>query len=319
MNNVPTMNHVIEEVERLLQSVGWATHEPAFLDGESVSVLLHPQPGNQQGRYDLPLTIVPAGIRTTELAGATVIMQQPDENGTIRYGTLNHRGQVLFRDLEQGQYKIEVRPRAARVDADPSWREKLAATMRPVVDVFLTPVIAKRVAGSWETAPADKWIAGPPDEELAPATERNRRQTFRNAEGWLEATVWKPEGGNLELDFAAPDRRWDGALVNFVWKPMDEQNDEGDRILFVPLAWSDAYEACVAEVDLGSAPEQFELHLPAQRWPATALNDELDTALRESVEQAATLHTRDAWRAFVTREEDLSPHIREVLVEALSG
>lgn len=131
----------------------------------------------------------------------------------------------------------------------------------------------------------------------------------------IMATVWV-EGGEVFVELSAPRScRW--KLLPLLWLPAPIR-EHGPELLFAPMV-RDASgrpprERIHAALRLGSAPESFEVALPAVMIPDDVLQAAALSALEESIRRSATPSTREAWGRLA-----LDGSLGEVLSRAISA
>lgn len=226
--------------------------------------------------FDVALTIqwltTPADSPTT-LAVALYLV---GDHRVVRDGQLNQRGQILFRHVQAGAYRLVC---SSPIIADTSaWR-----TLPPVSEsldrlLIATPSMHYRMVA------------------MGADTERRWVCHYQNASGTLTATISAHSPERFMLDIEAPDRAWDRTIVGLVWVAQGTDDDRTTaHLLFAPLRWSTAFNACTAQLQLAGMSPTFTLALPDQTWPLDTLTADLEPILRQSVKQSATAHTRRAW------------------------
>lgn len=275
------------EVRDLLAGAVWDTIDGAYLQGELVDILLAPRPAEQSDTFRLVITVQATAENTASLDGLTVALRPQGRAAPVRLGRLDHRGQALFLRLDAGAYRASLGPRLAS-------SERLASASRPLL-MRRPPLMVRQ---SFAVMPAAA---------TAVAAER-----YQLGESPLTAQVITHEVRPPELLFDVRDRAWDGRLVAFVYRAAEGAAEL--QLRFAPLAWSAAFRACMARLDLppltaldlgllDGAVEMGELdaHLPA---------------LAESVRMAQP-PTRAAWRRLL-EQDGLSAEARAAIAEVLA-
>ncbi len=285
---------VLAAARALLAGRAWTTARGAYLENEAVCILIDPRPAPQPQQVDITITIFPLAGDAAVLEGQPLMIQASAEAGPTCYGRLNQRGQLLVRDVAAGTYQAQLAPAA-------DWLAGATAWMQQSLAALLIPLPRLTLAG----VPA-----------LA-SDERHQHGTYQNASGSLVATLWERESGEFELGMHAPDRAWDGALLVVVLRQLAaDQSDEAVHTLLVPLAWSDLFTACVAEISLGPSRMALDIALPEQPIQPDALPTAWADRIRESIRRAATSHTRQAWER-IQESPQAAPAIQAAIAAAL--
>lgn len=293
---------IVDQVNDLLMNVKLDTQSPLILQAASVWVAIHSQRADEEGPADLHVAVRPlrSGV---DVAGTTVILRRTEERGVIHYGLLDRNGHIVFRNVESGDYHMHVRQRVGLVEED---QLPLPGSM-PRLPQNLVQLPPQSLAMTIRAATREA------------AVVRRIWQIFRNADGSILATIQEREAGQLGLNFKVADRDWDGTLLAFVWMPARRAGEEQPqaKALYAPLAWSDLFSACMAEIDLGRAPQEFQIALPEKPIQPDQIPETAAGRLEESVRGAATPHTYEAWRRTLRLNNNLPPAVRAALEEIL--
>lgn len=267
-------------LQQLLRGMPVDPRQGAYLEGGELAVLLDPYQSSEPDRFDLPVTVLPLAAPTARLAGLALVLRGDGGVGSIAFGRLNGRGQLCFHNLPAGAYSLQCHLPAAGA---------------------LTSVALPRPQAAAASGPE------------SPGPE------IRAAGGQLAVRLLQRAAGELELHFAAPDRRWDGHVVIFSWSPSEEPAPGSSPRLCAPLTWSERDRACVAQLLLGDGAEARGLSLPEAPAPPQALADETAETLRASVAAAARAQTLRAWqRLLEERVATLPPDVVVTIGAALA-
>jgi hypothetical protein len=283
---------VLAAARALLAGRAWTTAHGAYLENEAVCILIDPRPATQPQQVDITITIFPLAGDASALEGQPLTIQASAEAGSTCYGRLNRRGQLLLHTVAAGTYQAQLAPAA-------DWLTNAADWMQQTLAALLVPLPRPTLAG----VPA-----------LA-SEERHQHGTYQNASGSLVATLWERESGELELGMRAPDRAWDGALLVVALRQLAAEHGDAHTLL-VPLAWSDLFTACVAEISLGPSRMALDIALPEQPIQPDALPTAWAGHIRESIRHAATSHTRQAWER-IQESPQAAPAIQAAIAAAL--
>jgi hypothetical protein len=288
---------VLAEARALLADRPWSTASGAYLESRAVCILIDPRPATQPQQVDITITVFPLAGDAAALEGQPFTIQaseDSEEAGPTCYGRLNQRGQLLLRNVAAGTYQAQLTPAADWLTGAADWlQQTLAALLIPLPRLTLAGVPA-----------------------LA-SEERHQHRTYQNASGSLVATLWERESGDLELVLHAPDRDWDGGLLVVALTLLNaERSDGAAHTLLVPLAWSDLFATCVAEISLGPPRLAVELALPEQPIQPHDLSAAWSAVIRESIRRAATSHTRQAWQRMLEPQR-AAPELQAAIAAAL--
>jgi hypothetical protein len=288
---------VLTAARALLAGRAWTTARGAYLENEAVCILIDPRPATQPQQVDITITVFPLAGDAAALEGQPLTIQaseDSEEAGPTCYGRFNRRGQLLLRNVAAGTYQAQLTPAADWLTGAADWlQQTLAALLIPLPRLTL---------------------AGVPS--LA-SEERHQHRTYQNASGSLVATLWERESGELELVLHAPERAWDGGLLVVALTLLNaERSDGAAHTLLVPLAWSDLFTACVAEISLGPSRMALDIALPEQPIQPDALPAAWAGHIRESIRHAATSHTRQAWQRLLEPQR-AAPELQAAIAAAL--
>lgn len=294
-------NPLVTEVRRLLAAHPWHVPRGGYARGAAVQILLYPGATTHAGMFDVPLTVRPLHGAAEQLEGLSLALWRHDADATMWYGRLNRRGQALFRHMPTGIYQIRVLY-TDQTD-EPTRTPKLPEDLPATITHLLSPPISLPRA----VIP------------LGAHTERQGEQMYQHASGALIVTVSDQDADKVEVSVEAYDRAWDGTLVGIGWSQAGASTfDEPDsRLLLLPLAWSNAFNACIAHLMLECSAAEVVLHLPEQAWPVHLVTGSLIAALRESVVRTTRTHTRRAWERLFQQNAALPPDARAVLATVL--
>jgi len=288
---------VLAEAQALLAGRTWSTASGAYLESEAVCILIDPRPATQPQQVDITITVFPLAGDASALEGQPFTIQASEDSEEAVptcYGRLNQRGQLLLRNVAAGTYQAQLAPAA-------DWLTNAADWMQQTLAALLISLPRLTLAG----VPA-----------LA-SEERYQHRTYQNASGSLVATLWERESGDLELVLHAPERDWDGGLLVVALTLLSaDQADGAAHTLLVPLAWSDLFATCVAEISLGPPRLAVELALPGQPIQPHDLNTAWSAVIRESIRRAATSHTRQAWQRLLEPQR-AAPELQAAIAAAL--
>lgn len=244
--------------------------------------------------------ILPSTMNCSALARVPVVLRLADAPSRARFGRLNSFGQVTFSGLEQGQYRAQLTTAGAAeaigtLVTTPTWLQLLLSGMRSLLEK-LVPLPVENAVAIWSTASRSYGTSSQEGDQRLPS------RRYANADNSLKVTLWERESGDVEADFRAEGRRWDGTIVAFAWNETPDQASNGAgvsqttaQLRFAPLAWSDVFGACVAEVSLGRLPPLFQACIIDTPVPVEEVPDELVAVVEKSVHNAGSEHTRRAW------------------------
>lgn len=298
-----TSLEAMREAQNLLKQVSWDIRQALYLEGQSISILLDPYPAAQGERIDASVTVLPLRGAPGNVRGMGLVLRRVDDQQTTWYGRLNQRGQLIFRDMDPGAYRIHSLPLPASDLQGDLPAPQLPAAARTAVTLLPLPRLQRALAPAAET--------------------RSRRweHRFRNAQCNMTAVLWERETGELELDFELKERLWDGLIVIFSWTggTLAEEDQPAAQRLCAPLVWSDRTQACVSQLLLGRIPHTIEIALPDQPILPTALAGESSDVVRESIACSARAQTRRAWQRLLEDYGQLLPDVTaRAIQEALS-
>jgi hypothetical protein len=334
---------VLHEAQSLLAGVKWDVEHAGYVTGEHVAVMIQPrrslleavlplftkgdptrelaeqalakssqeQMGPKSG-YDVSILVYPLQGRLSMLEGASIWVQQEEsdhnplttagvEKSPSIGGQLNARGQVVFSNLKPGLYTAEltVVPTAEVAEQSQGTIDRALQGMRN-----MSSALRRMVLGSLIPAPRQS-LAMSFSGLFSPqnGAQARWRKLFSNADDTLQVTIWESESGAFAAHFFAKDRKWDGTLLAFGWRPpsdnpdalLDEQSSRSNSVMLVPLSWSKLYSACVADVPLGRLPHELDPLLPARPLQLEQLTEDAAELIRKSIRQVDTDHTRQAW------------------------
>lgn len=229
--------------------------------GSQISVLVRPMPD-----HDLLVSLRIRGEEVSALAGTSLVLSPAGQSGRpVRYGQLDARGQLRFRDLEDIQYALALRP--------PWWLE----------DDRVEAIVAQ---------PAELGLVVVGEPSLPPAG-----LTFRTADGSL-ATTLEPCSDTTRLTLRGPvgDRTLDNRPA---WCRADA--DRLSAPSATTLRWDEIERSCQAHLELGPwTAGRIHLALPATirpdqpaSWPtATAEPGEVDWLIAQAGNLAEKPDTR---------------------------
>jgi hypothetical protein len=161
---------------------------------------------------------------------------------------------------------------------------------------------------------ATVWSGGwKPDAARAADSDRGSQQ-FHNTDQSLSATL-SPVGKRMLLRVESNDRKWDGALVPFLWKSNVDDLDEYSCV-FTILSKDEDTGASYAEVKLGDLGEITHRGLPETPFALASLKEEMSGAIRDSIVRAFSNHELDAWRKLLEQQE-LDPALRALIKKEL--
>lgn len=99
---------IIEEAVRLLRSQVISTRQSETLRGVDVVLTADPQWNNEQTSYDLLVTCFAAGNRSVQWEGMPLMAIPSDDGQACGIARLDSRGQTVFHNLPEGDYRISV-------------------------------------------------------------------------------------------------------------------------------------------------------------------------------------------------------------------
>ena len=99
---------IIEEAVRLLRCIVISTHQSETQRGEDVVLTVDPQWNEEQTSYDLLVTCFAAGNRSVQWEGMPLMAIPSDDGQACGIARLDSRGQTVFHNLPEGDYRISV-------------------------------------------------------------------------------------------------------------------------------------------------------------------------------------------------------------------
>ncbi len=275
----------IAEAEHLLAKCSWKIPDGFYAESTAVSVFIDPMPGQTNGLYHTPLTLFPLTGQVEALQGATISLANAPTEGTIYYGRLDKRGQILFHDLRPGTYHCLT---INEPDIESDLQPNLAV---------LPPLTAKQ-----------------PIEVL-----NNELYRFINADNSLQI-ILRQEGGNYILSLQAKDEIWQNRLIGFSWTPLFSTEQmllsAQSQLLLAVLTKDEAENGFRADVNVGQIAPAFALRLSERPWGWEWLGAEAEDVLRHSIASAANEKSRQAWQV-ATDEPTLPAAAKTMISQAL--
>lgn len=287
----------VREASGLLDSATIDTSSPLLLDGKHVSILVRGYPSEKSNLVRLAVTVVARAPSGPSLEGALLALSPAGADGGHRRGTLDNRGQYLFRDLQPGLYSLGL--------LEPGKTRPSRRFVR-LLDFLLTSFPAQQVTAAPAAATAD--------------ASASWKRVYAPRSGWLRATVEEWPGRELGIVFESPGRRYDGALVVFTWRadgPGASTTVEPERLL-APLTWNEITKACDAEMSLGRIPVEFDLSLPEEPLAAGSLTADAAKFVQASIIASASDKTRRGWKNLLGKD-GVAPQVRAAIRVALKG
>ncbi len=277
---------IIAEADRLLAKRSWKIPMGFYAESTAVSVFIDPMPGQANGLYHAPLTLFPLTGKAEILQGTTISLANTPTEGTIYYGQLDKRGQILFHNLQPGTYHC--------LAINEPETESLPQRMLSA----LPPLAAKQ-----------------PIE-----VSNNELYRFINADSSLQV-ILRREDNNYILSLQAKDEIWQNRLIGFSWTPLfsTEQRlfSAQTQLLLAVLAKDDAENVFQADVNVGQVVPAFALRLSERPWAWKWLDAEAEDVLRQSIACAANERSRQAWQVANT-EPTLPAVTKTIISQALS-
>lgn len=279
-----------EEAQRLLIDHGlWTTAGGAYLESNSVTVLIHPvhDAADEADWVDVVVTVRPRTGRLQlggkiEIEGSetpsVTLPRKPRQTGgegTLEVvasmatpslsAPLNHRGQAVFRRLAAGEYgaRLVPAPAAASPPAE--------ATSGPVVALRRIPrLLAAAAAGE----------------------RRVIHQSYTSDDGRLHTEVVETDEARLVVRISSSKPPLAASLVRIRWALEPAAMGE-ERTLVVPLASGDGGAAATAKYDLGSVDQAEAVSIAPAEWAdPSELTEEL---VRGAFELSIYGSARRAW------------------------
>ncbi len=276
---------IIAEAERLLAKRSWEIPAGFYAESTAVSIFIDPMPGQANDLYHAPLSLFPLAGRVEALQGATVSLAKAPAEGTIYYGQLDKRGQILFRDLRSGTYYC-LAINEPETDSEP----------QPILSV-LPPLAARQ-----------------PTE-----VSHNELYRFINADNSLHVTL-RREGNNYILSLQAKDEIWQNRLIGFSWTPLVSTDQmllsAQTQLMLAVLVKDEAENVFRADVNVGQAAPAFALRLSERPWIWKWLGAEAENVLRQSIASAANEKSRQAWQV-AAAEPTLPAATKTIIGQAL--
>lgn len=276
---------IIAEADRLLAKRSWKIPMGFYAESTTVSVFIDPMPGRTNGLYHAPLTLFPLKGQVEALQGTTISLANTPTEGTIYYGQLDKRGQVLFHDLRPETYHCLA---ITEPETGPD----------PQLILSILPPLAVRQP-----------IEGP-NHEL---------YRFINADNSLQV-ILRREDDNYILSLQTKDEIWQNRPIGFSWTPLFSTEQmlfsARTQLLLAVLTKDDAENVFRADVNLGQAVPAFALRLSERPWTWKRLGAEAEDVLRLSVASAANEKSRQAWEV-VTTEPTLPAATKTIISQAL--
>lgn len=261
-----------KEAQRLLIKHGpWTTDGGAYLESNSVTVLIHPVHDDtgedEPGAVDVVVTVRPRpgrlqpGVSIEIQGSAAPSMSMP----------LNHRGQTRFRRLPAGEWSARLVAGAATATV------RAEATSGNVVALRRIPrLLAAAAAGE----------------------RREIEQTYSSDDGRLRTEILETDEARLvvRISSSAPAAV---PLVRIRWALEPETMGE-ERTLVVPLALGQAGGAATAKYDLGSVDQAEAVRIAPAEWAdPSELTEEL---VQQAFDMSIYGSARRAWEQLALAE-----------------
>jgi hypothetical protein len=275
-----TLSAILEEVQQVLDQVDLANGDPLYRQGAYATVMLVPEPSlTSTGDWSVVLTVRPHHLLTDALERERLYLrgEDGDSSRVTRIGRLNRHGQVMFRVVPPGRYRLWF-PRVA------SWRRQQDAG------------IVEQVAAA------------------EAATEGALQMAYRDivtADGQLRVhlEVADDEWGArlVRLTLATGARAADGRFVQIEWQP-----ERGDPVICLArLRWDDTVQASHATLRLIGSDAGLPLSVEGELVPPDGLLDEDDlldvdvALLHDARRRDESPEGRRAWAEVIAQ---IAPH-----------
>lgn len=261
-----------EEAQRLLIKHGpWTTDGGAYLESNSVTVLIHPVHDDtgedEPGAVDVVVTVRPRPGRlqpgvSIEIEGsAAPSMSMP----------LNPRGQARFRRLPAGEWSARLVAGVATAGVPAE------ATSGTVVPLHRIPRLLAAAAGE----------------------RREIQQTYSSDHGRLRTEILETDEARLVVRISSSEPTGAVPLVRIRWALEPETLGE-ERTLVVPLASGEAGGPATAKYDLGSVDQAEAVRIAPAEWAdPSELTEEL---VQQAFDMSIYGSARRAWEQLALAE-----------------
>lgn len=275
-----------DEAQRLLDERGpWTTAGGAYLEGEQVTVLIHPvgDPNPAANLVDLVVTVrfrrppgfpQGAGVSLLGTAGGSV------------FRPLSRRGQAVFRRLPAGEWTARLRSGST------------ASGSSHAVDADVIPL--RSIPRLLAAAAGDR--------------QHVLHETYTSLDGRVTTEVAETPEGRLVVEISAVGPSSGVSMARMRWAVLAPGVTETVKTLVVPLAENEDGTVLVTKYDLGSLEHVHAVKIgPAETADPSELTGDL---VRQAFGLALYGTARRAWENLAASDLCL-PATRAVLLEML--